>query len=359
LKRQIKDRLNNQILVLIPKNVATSDKSFSKKRLHKAVADHIKENQIENYSNPEIQKNILNFGVGVDGVLNYNRMQWIQSWQNVDISHWKQRPKASFEDIKEIFENKQILVLFKPYGLPVQEGTGHRTDNLVFWLTQNYPEQLEILKGKTTAGLVHRLDINTQGIIIVAKNQLSLEFLQSQFKQRRVIKKYLAVVNGFFDFEGKITHYQTRDKSNPIKQKLFWDKDRALLYDNSFREAVSIINPLAYWKVGDEGQTLVEIQIKTGRMHQIRVLMESLGHPLSNDTTYFKKNNSCFKNTLQKIELQKLNLAQFSKLKETIFGVYNYCLLANYIELEVLGDDNKPFVSCFELVNMQKLLSEV
>jgi 23S rRNA-/tRNA-specific pseudouridylate synthase len=139
------------------------------------------------------------------------------------------------------------------------------------------------------SGLVHRLDKDTQGLLLVAKNLESFHKLQDQFRSRNVVKKYLAVVDGIVDQKIHLENWQARSLSNPIKQKFFWSETDAFGYSKDARHAESIIEPL--FICPETNQSIIQIQIKTGRMHQIRIQCLSLGFPLSNDKAYNLEKN--------------------------------------------------------------------
>ncbi|MFM5957723.1 MAG: pseudouridine synthase, partial [Dolichospermum sp.] len=115
---------------------------------------------------------------------------------------------------------------------------------------------------------------------MIAKNLQIQEFFQSQFKNREVTKKYLAIVDNSVDKLWTTTHFQTRSNSNPLKQELFCKQNS----EESLKIAKTKIKPLFYCK--EKHQTLIEVQIYTGRMHQIRLICETLGFPLSCDKLY-------------------------------------------------------------------------
>jgi 23S rRNA-/tRNA-specific pseudouridylate synthase len=347
-----------------------------KTRLHKFLSSKIKNYTIEDYTKPEIQRNIEEHGVFVEGELITNRLHWVYDWQNIRLNNWPYRNKGDFSKIKIIEETEDYLVLFKPYGLVVQPGSGHQEDNLLFWLIQNYPEQKKILKkstdlnskltpkeksnGSISAGLVHRLDKNTQGLILVAKSEENLKFFQDQFRQREICKKYLTVLSGKLSKTLLIQSWQNRNQRNPIRQKLFWSQAEAINYDQNYREAISIFRPICTCDEADV--TLAEVDIKTGRMHQIRLQAEAVGFPLVNENIYNRKprllpgSQSPFdfiKQSLKKEEvvslpeenqdlIKKIQISSnevfstsstdFQKLRDKIFGKVDYCLLANYLE---------------------------
>jgi 23S rRNA pseudouridine1911/1915/1917 synthase len=295
---------------------------LSEIRLHKKIWDLVKLEDLE-YTKPEIQRNIEKYGVLIDGKMVFKRLEWVAEWQDLDFEHWPKRESGNFENIKIIRETEDYLVVFKPSNLVVQPGNGHVKDNLMSWLENKYPNQEFFL--------VHRLDKDTQGLLLIAKNLKVQEFFQTQFKNREVAKKYLAIVDNSVDKLWTTTHFQTRSKSNPLKQELFWKQKN----DDSLKIAKTKIKPLFYCK--EKNQTLVEVQIYTGRMHQIRLICEALAFPLSYDKLYHQiktlpKNN----NSIEEIQVKvnELSKSEFESLKSNIFGENDYCLLSNYLKLK-------------------------
>ncbi len=338
---------------------------FKKIRLHKALTIQLKKYENFDYSKAEIQNNIAKYGVMVDGSLVFNRLQWVSELQTLSIRHWPARQKGNLEGIKVLEEDKDFLVIFKPPNLPVQPGTGHQRDNLLSWLLQHYPEQTELLYQSSffgdkrlskkivnpTAGIVHRLDKDAQGLLLVARSLHSLDFLQDQFRSRSITKKYLTIVTGILNQKIRIRAYQARSKRNPVRQILFWTQTEALKYDPQFRENNSIFRPVVTCKKSN--QTLVEVQILTGRMHQIRLQAESIGYPISSDKIYngiktipkkLLNQLTDDQNPVLQIEkipdLQNLSQFDFEKLKQKIFGDVDFCLLSNELHF-ITPDRNK------------------
>jgi len=188
-------------------------------------------------------------------------------------------------DITILHEDNHIIVVNKAAGMVVHPAPGNFSDTLVNALLNHDPELKNVGKDEHRAGIVHRLDKDTSGAMVVAKNVLTYRFLQGEFKQRRVSKKYLALISGDISRdEGRITMPIGR---HPIKRKLM------SVNSPRGRQAETL------WKVRErlDGATLVEAQLKTGRTHQIRVHFHSLGHPLIGDKVYgFKRKAAKRKN---------------------------------------------------------------
>lgn len=189
-------------------------------------------------------------------------------------------------EIKIIYEDNDVLVVDKPAGIVVfPEGktlkTGEKT--LIDYLLEKYPE-LKQAGQAPRYGIVHRLDKDTSGILLVAKTNEALIFLQNQFINRGVEKKYTALAVGSIKEEkGQIKTLIGRAKQDKRKQKAYpldWP-DKA-----GKREAETL-----FWvQQRFEEYTLLDVQIKTGRRHQIRCHLSFLHHPIAGDKLYGFKN---------------------------------------------------------------------
>lgn len=175
-----------------------------------------------------------------------------------------------------IYEDDEILVLFKPAGLVVQPGAGHLSGTLVHGLLAHSP-RIGAVGGRERAGLVHRLDKDTSGVMVVAKTQKAHEMLSLQFQQRRVQKEYLSLVYGRMDQrKGSVEIPLGRDRKDP---------KRISIRPRKPKDAITRWEVLAWI-----GQTSwLRILPETGRTHQIRVHMASIGHPVVGDPLYGTK----------------------------------------------------------------------
>ena len=174
--------------------------------------------------------------------------------------------------LEVIYEDEYLIVINKQAGLIVHAGTGVRNGTLVNALMFHF-QNLSQLGGKSRAGIVHRLDKNTSGLIVVAKDEITHENLSQQFHDRQVYKSYVALIHGSIRREsGKIEEKIGRDKWNRMKMAI----------NNKGRHALSL------WNVRQrfEKFTLLDVEIKTGRTHQIRVHLAFLNHPVVGDETY-------------------------------------------------------------------------
>ena len=191
--------------------------------------------------------------------------------------------------LKILHENDKLLVVDKPAGIPVwSEGMGHE-ESIADLLLGQFPE-LEKLGEERRYGIVHRLDKDTSGILLVAKTKEYFDDVQQQFKSRQVQKKYICLVQGTINQESGVIHTLLgRSPADRRKQKAFpLPAGRQVLEEvgNGKREATT------EWKVLQHFQdyTLLEVRPKTGRKHQIRAHMTSMNHPIAGDKLYGFKN---------------------------------------------------------------------
>jgi 23S rRNA pseudouridine1911/1915/1917 synthase len=181
-------------------------------------------------------------------------------------------------ELRVIFENENVLVIDKPAGMVVHPSYGHGSGTLVNAVL-GMEGELPQINGEFRPGIVHRLDKETSGLILIAKNDRSLQFLQDQFKTRQVEKIYQTLVDGCPPTPlGRVEAHIGRDPKNRKKM--------AITDPASGREAITEYRTLESFK----RHTYLEIHPLTGRTHQIRVHMKFLGCPVTGDTVYgYKK----------------------------------------------------------------------
>lgn len=184
-----------------------------------------------------------------------------------------------------LYEDKDVLAINKPAGLVVHSDGKTNEPNLVDWLLSKYPEIRSVgepgrnAKGEEVlrSGIVHRLDRETSGVMLIAKNSESFENLKKQFQDHNIIKKYEAFVYGSVrQDKGRIDRPIGRSSSDFRK----WSAQRGAR--GEMREAITDYRVISR----NNECTLVELLPKTGRTHQIRVHMKAINHPLVADSLY-------------------------------------------------------------------------
>ncbi len=193
------------------------------------------------------------------------------------------------------YEDEDIAVVYKPPNMVVHPSPGHTSGTLVNALLYHF-KNVSQFQGRERAGIVHRLDKDTAGLMVIAKTEFAHKELQKQFQERKVDKRYKAIVvgivkkdHGFIDF--------------PIGRSIY-NRQKMGIEATNLRDALTEYWTEKRWE--KHNLSLVDIKLHTGRTHQIRVHFSALGHPLLNDKVYgFKK--SSLKTELAKKMSKKLH----------------------------------------------------
>ena len=176
-------------------------------------------------------------------------------------------------DLDIIYEDEDLVVINKAKGVVVHPAPGVYTGTLVNALLYHC-KNLSGINGVIRPGIVHRIDKDTTGILVVAKNDEAHAFLSDQFKEHSIKREYYALVEGkFMKTEGYIDKPIARHKRDRIKMAIDLDGKRAVTHYEVLEQY-------------DNGTSLVKCSLETGRTHQIRVHMASISHPLVGDTIY-------------------------------------------------------------------------
>ncbi|MCI0922121.1 RluA family pseudouridine synthase [Sphingobacterium rhinopitheci] len=174
-----------------------------------------------------------------------------------------------------IYEDDDLLIVNKMPGMVVHPGFNNFTGTLVNALTFHL-NQLPTLPGNTgRPGLVHRIDKDTSGLLVIAKSEWAMTFLAKQFFEHSITRKYVALVWGDLQEDGTVTGFIGRDP-----------KDRRVMsmHEDDTKGKWSVTHYKVLERLGFV--TLIECELETGRTHQIRTHMKSIGHPLFNDASY-------------------------------------------------------------------------
>lgn len=242
-------------------------------RLDKFLVD-----KIYGYSRSYLAKKIKDQAVLVNG-LRVKPSYLLEDGDKIKVRELEEKldliPEKMNLDI--IYEDDSIIVLNKPRGLVVHPGKDNERGTLVNALLA-YTDNLSDLDGDFRPGIVHRLDKNTEGLLVVAKNNESHEFLKKQLMENKMKREYLALVEGQIYGQGQINQPIGRDPNNRMKMTVIEENSKPAL---TFYEVLENFQDYTYIKAG----------LFTGRMHQIRVHMSYLGHPVLGDSIYGSPSN--------------------------------------------------------------------
>ncbi len=250
--------------------------------------------KIPNYSRSVIQKLIK------DGNLTYNRQISLSpkikvaQEATVELTIPKQSedslPQPENIVLETIYEDDEIIVINKAPGIVVHPGAGTASGTIVNALLGKFANFADNFNEKSRPGIVHRLDKDTSGCMIIAKDQLNLEKLISLFKRHKMTKTYLAIVSGHLKtvkgtLNGKIGRH-------PVNRK------KMAILGNTGKEAVTHYELLDQLIIDNSPASALKINLETGRTHQIRVHMASIHHPVLGDKTYGGHQKSSFQRQL-------------------------------------------------------------
>ncbi len=232
------------------------------------------------FSRARIQGLIADGFVSVNGVTAKKGGQMLDNGNDIEVRIPPPVPSGLVAEnipLDIIFENDDLIVVNKPAGMVVHPAAGHSSGTLVNAVL-GYDPDMEGIGGEERPGLVHRLDKETSGLIILAKNERAHNWLQDQFRLRKVEKTYLSLVDGKPPTPaGRVEASIGRDPSQR--------KQMAIVQLGKGREAVSEYKTLESFK----NHTLLEFHPHTGRTHQIRLHCQFLGCPIVGDSVYGKR----------------------------------------------------------------------
>ena len=181
-------------------------------------------------------------------------------------------------DLNIVYEDDDIIIVNKESGMVVHPGNGNYNNTLVNGLMY-YTNKLSNINGEIRPGIVHRIDKDTSGLIIIAKNNKTHEILSKYFQNKSIIRTYIALVKGELK-----TNSATIDAPIGRSEK---DRKKMAVTSKNSKKAITHLEVIKRYK----GYTLVKLKLDTGRTHQIRVHMTYIGHPVYNDPVY--TNDKC------------------------------------------------------------------
>lgn len=263
----------------------------SNKRLDAFLAE-----KIENRSRSRVQKMIDDGDVLVNGKISKSSYK-VSDKDEIEVE-LTDLPTESFEPedipLEIVFEDEYLAVINKPAGMVVHPGAGVPNGTLANAIAWHFKLHIPNSNLENRIGIVHRLDKDTSGLIVVAKDQETHEALSEQFHDRSVYKRYLTLVHGEIEENsGTVDAPIAREKHNRTKMGV----------------RAHGRNALSLWKVKErfEKFTLVEVEIKTGRTHQIRVHLAYINHPVVGDETYNSGRDKSVANPQIRKAIQNLN----------------------------------------------------
>jgi len=172
-----------------------------------------------------------------------------------------------------LYEDEDLLLVNKPKNMVVHPSAGHTQNTLVNAVMYHCKGKLSGINGVLRPGIVHRIDKDTTGVLVVCKNDMAHQSLAKQLKEHTITRKYRAIIFGNIKEDGSVSGKIGR---HPI------DRKKMAINEKNGKEAVTHYRILENFK----GYTYIECQLETGRTHQIRVHLSSIGHPLLGDNVY-------------------------------------------------------------------------
>jgi 23S rRNA pseudouridine1911/1915/1917 synthase len=183
------------------------------------------------------------------------------------------------------YEDAELIVVDKPAGIPTHGFSGRDVDTLANFLVAQWPELSSVGRSRWEPGLLNRLDTETSGLVLVAKNQPAFNHLREQFRRRRVTKKYIALVWGRAASSGSISLALAHDPSDKSRMQVVNEFGSDRLRPRSWHALTW------FRKLASSGElSLLEISMKTGVTHQIRVHLAAIGHAIVGDSLYGSEN---------------------------------------------------------------------
>jgi 23S rRNA pseudouridine1911/1915/1917 synthase len=265
--------------------------------------------EIKNFTRSYIKKLIEKNKVKLNKIINTSPSTRIKTNDKIAINMLEEEsvkivPSNIALDI--VYEDKDLLIINKPKGMVVHPGAGNYKNTLVNALIYKYKDSLSDINGGLRPGIVHRIDKETSGLLVVAKNNLSHSNLGNQFSDHSIKRKYQCLAWGVIrPLSGRIETLISRNKKN---------RQLMTVSDVNGKKAITNYKTIKVFNIKDIPKiSLIECELETGRTHQIRVHLKYKGTSLLGDKQYgeknikFKKINKDFFNNLSKLDGQALH----------------------------------------------------
>lgn len=196
---------------------------------------------------------------------------------------YQENSKIMAEDIKLdiVYEDQDLMIINKPSGIVVHPGSGNKKGTIVNALL-HYTENLSDKSGEDRYGIVHRLDKDTSGLMVIAKNNKIHELLSKMFQEKSINREYIALLIGELKTE-------TATIDAPIGRDIT-DRKKMTVTEKNSKKAITHLKVLKIFK----DYTLVKLKLETGRTHQIRVHLKYIGYPIYNDPVYTNNKTNSF-----------------------------------------------------------------
>ena len=306
--------MNKTITFLVEKN---NDNS----RLDKFLATKLKK-----YTRSQIKKIILSKNVNIDEKIIFSPSKRIKFGSYINIYLAEKQTEyiaAQKMNINIIYEDKDITIVNKPNGMVVHPGAGNKRGTLVNGLVYLYKKNLSSINGLSRPGIVHRIDKDTSGLLVVAKNNFAHSNLAKQFSKHNIQRKYIALIWGVIrPLNGRIVTLLSRSKKN---------RQLMSVSETSGKKAITNYKTIKVFYGKEIPKiSLVECVLETGRTHQIRVHLAHKGNGLIGDKKYgkkkitFRKINKKFEKILKGFNRQALHAKSLGFLHPTTRNFVNF-----------------------------------
>ncbi len=247
-----------------------ADENDDGKRLDSRISEIL-----EGISRSKIQTQIKSGKVLVNGEAKKASYQ-IKENDKIEITPIEDTEKIKIEPenipLEIVYEDEDMCVVNKPSGMLTHPTNNEKSGTLVNALLYKFGQNLSDINGEFRRGILHRLDRNTSGLLMIAKNNKIHEYLANEIKEHHITKRYRAIVKGVIEKDEEINLPIGRNPKQPHKMMVTPDG----------KESRTIVKVIKRFKEA----TAVELTLITGRTHQIRVHMSHIGHPVYNDTLY-------------------------------------------------------------------------